>query len=295
VDTTNEARHADTGQSALWNGSAGRAWVDAQPALDAMFEPFEARLVEAVAARRPRRVLDVGCGTGATTLAIARQLGPASQCMGVDISAPMIDVARLRGADAAARFIRADAQDHIFDAPRFDRIVSRFGVMFFADPVAAFANLRRAATDDAQLHFFAWRSAAENPFMTAAERIAHRWLPHMLLHSRSKVPTDAPGQFAFADGSRVRNILETSGWTDIVIEPVDEACRFPASALRQYITQMGPLGRALQQVDAPARERIVDGVSAAFARYLEGDDVRFDAACWEVSARSTRAAKGNAR
>ena len=103
-----------------------------------------------------------------------------------------------------------------------------------------------AATDDAQLHFFAWHSAAENPFMTAAERIAHRWLPHMLLHSRSKVPTDAPGQFAFADGSRVRNILEASGWTDIVIEPVDEACRFPASALRQYITQMGPLGRALR-------------------------------------------------
>ena len=288
MDTRSEAGHADTEQSALWNGSAGRAWIEARPVLDAMFEPFEARLVETVAARRPRRVLDVGCGTGVTTLAIARQLGPASQCTGVDISAPMIEAARTRGAQvrATARFVRADAQDHIFDAPRFDMIVSRFGVMFFADPVAAFANLLRAATDDAQLHLFAWRSAAENPFMTTAERVARQWLPGMPTNSPARVPPGAPGQFAFADESRVRNILDASGWTDIAIEPVDVTCRFPASALRQYITQMGPLGRALQQVDAPTRERIVDDVRAAFGQYLEGDDVRFEAACWEISARS---------
>jgi SAM-dependent methyltransferase len=279
----NEARPADAGQSALWNGSAGRAWVEGQPVLDAMFEPFEARLVEAVAARRPRSVLDIGCGTGATTLAIAQRLGPASQCTGLDISVPMIDVARARceAAHATAHFIRADAQDHAFDMPRFDMIVSRFGVMFFADPVAAFANLRRAATDDAQLHFFAWRSAAENPFMTMAERVARDRLPDM----PTSVP-GTPGQFAFADGTRVRNILDASGWSDIAIEPVDVACRFPASALTRYITQMGPLGRALQQVDAPTRERIVDDVRAAFEPCVAGGDVRFEAACWEVVARS---------
>jgi len=283
VDTTNQARPADTGQSALWNGSAGRAWIEGQPTLDAIFEPFEARLVEAAAARRPRNVLDVGCGTGATTLAIAQHLGPSSQCMGVDISAPMIGVARRRGeaAHATARFVRADAQDHVFDNPRFDMVVSRFGVMFFADPVAAFANLRRAATDDAQLHFFAWRSAAENPFMTLAERVARDRLPDI-----PKSEPGAPGQFAFAEGARIRNILDASGWTDIAIEPVDVACRFPASALTRYITQMGPLGRALQQIDAPKRERIVDDVRAAFEPYMDGGDVRFEAACWEVVARS---------
>jgi len=279
----NEARPADAGQSALWNGSAGSAWVEAQAALDAMFEPFELRLVEAVAARRPRSVLDVGCGTGATTLAIARQLGPSSRCTGVDISAPMIDFAHARGeaAHATARFIRADAQDHVFDMPRFDMVVSRFGVMFFADPIAAFANLRHAATNDAQLHFFAWRSAAENPFMTLAERVARERLPDM----PTSVP-GTPGQFAFADAARVRNILDASGWSGVAIEPIDVACRFPASALTRYITQMGPLGRALQQVAGPTRERIVDDVRAAFEPYVEGGDVRFEAACWEVVARS---------
>ena len=287
MDTTmNEAGRADSGQSALWNGSAGRAWVEGQPALDAMFAPFEARLVEAVAARRPRSILDVGCGTGATTLAIARQLGPPSQCTGIDISAPMIEVARRRAQEqhATARFIRADAQDHVLAAASSDWIVSRFGVMFFDDPVTAFANLRRAATGDAGLHFFAWRSAAENPFMTTAERVARRWLPRMPASAPG-----APGQFAFADPARVRSILDSSGWTGVWIEPVDAACRFPASALTQYITLMGPLGRALQNVDASTRERIVDDVRRAFEPYVETDDVRFDAACWEVSARSAQA------
>jgi SAM-dependent methyltransferase len=281
----NETKRDDAGQSALWNGSAGRAWVDAQPTLDAMFEPFETRLVDVVAARWPRCVLDVGCGTGATTLAIAQSLDPASRCIGVDISAPMIEVARARAehAHVAARFIQADAQDSAFGALRFDMIVSRFGVMFFEEPVAAFANLHRAATEDACLCFFAWRDAAENSFMTIAERTARR---------RLDMPTnacDAPGQFAFADRSRIRRILEAGGWNDVAIEAVDIACRFPSSELTRYISQMGPLGRALQHVDEPTRVGVVDEVRAAFEHHVHGDEVRFDAACWMVCARSTGA------
>src|SRR5919108_4829641 len=128
----------------LWNGAAGDAWVDAQEMLDRMYQPFNDRLVEAVTTRSALRVLDLGCGTGSTTLDIARRLGGAGRCSGVDISRPMLAVAKRRAAaeGLAAEFILADAQVQAFGAGSFDMIVSRFGAMFFDNPVGAFANLR---------------------------------------------------------------------------------------------------------------------------------------------------------
>src|SRR5687767_1467598 len=135
-------------QSQRWNGASGCAWIDAKEMLDSMFEPFETLLVEAVAAGSRRRVLDVGCGTGATTLAAARTLEPAGRCVGIDISEPMIAVARARAEreGTPASFICDDAQVHPFETASFDLFISRLGVMFFDDPIRAFTNLRRAAT-----------------------------------------------------------------------------------------------------------------------------------------------------
>ncbi|SQD94498.1 Methyltransferase type 11 (fragment) [Parafrankia sp. Ea1.12] len=141
----------DGGQAARWNGPAGQAWAEAQTLTDRMFKPFEDLLVDAVSATGAGYVLDVGGGTGATTVALARRLGAQGRCVGVDISDPMLAAARARAErdeeGARAVFIRADAQDHAFEPAAFDAIVSRFGVMFFGDSVAAFANLRRAAAD----------------------------------------------------------------------------------------------------------------------------------------------------
>ena len=142
-------------------------------ALDQMFAPFDDLLADGIA---EGRMLDVGCGTGSTTLALARRH---AECVGIDPSGPMIAAARARldREGAAARFIEADAQTHAFDAAGFDAVISRFGVMFFTDPVAAFANLRRATRPGGRLRFAAWRGAAENPFMTVAERAASPLLP----------------------------------------------------------------------------------------------------------------------
>src|SRR4051812_39645773 len=169
-------------QTALWNGPAGRAWVETQELLDQVFKPFENLLVEAVSAGSVKgRVLDVGCGTGGTTVAAARLFGAKGCCTGIDISEPMVGVAQARAERESlpARFICANAQGHAFAPGSFDMIISRFGVMFFDDPVRAFANLRRAAMDNAEFRFIAWRSAAENPFMTTAERAAAPLLPNV--------------------------------------------------------------------------------------------------------------------
>jgi SAM-dependent methyltransferase len=270
-------------QIALWNGSAGRAWVETQESLDRLFEPFEAVLGDIAAARRAQHVLDVGCGTGATTLAMARRLAGEAALVGVDISAPMIELARQRAARAGvpARFVCADAQTHAFAAASFDLIVSRFGVMFFADPVRAFANLRSASKPAAELAVIAWRSAADNPFMTAAERAAAADLPEL----PARRP-DEPGQFAFADRARVRAILDGARWTDVDITPLDVACTLPASELDTYVTKLGPVGRVLADADEPTRAKVLAKIRGAFEPYMHGPEVRFTAACWMIRARA---------
>ncbi|HZH14283.1 MAG TPA: class I SAM-dependent methyltransferase [Archangium sp.] len=281
-------RQPDNEQTTLWNGPAGRAWVEAQEVLDQMFKPLEDLLVEAVVAGSGRRVLDVGCGTGSTTLAVARLPGAKGHCIGIDISEPMITAARSRAEreGTPASFIRANAQDHAFEPASFDMIISRFGVMFFDDFVQAFANLRRAAKDDAELRFVAWRSPSENPFMTTAERAAAPLLPNI----PARRP-DAPGQFAFADQRRVHRILEESGWAGIDIQAIDVPCTLPEKELVRYLTRLGPLGLILHEADDRTRTQVIETVRAAFEPYVHGAEVRFNAACWMIGARAPASPK----
>ncbi|MGY4474652.1 class I SAM-dependent methyltransferase [Bradyrhizobium sp. USDA 3364] len=277
------ASQAEDEQAKLWNGAAGRAWVDTRDVLEGMFKPLEELLVQAVSDAAASRVLDIGCGTGATTFAAARVLGPEGHCTGIDISGPMIAAARacaLR-VGRSANFICADAQAHVFAPASFDMIISRLGVMFFADPVQAFANLRRAARPGAPVRLIVWRGAAENPFMTAAEQAAKPLLPDL----PARRP-DAPGQFGFADRTRVESILEASGWGAIAIEPIDLALRFPATELTRHVSRLGPVGVMLQGMEEPRRTQVIDTVRGAFARYIHGTEIRFTAACWMVAARA---------
>jgi SAM-dependent methyltransferase len=277
-----EVREGNEDQAALWNAPRC-AWVEAQDTVDRMYAPIEDLLVDAVMAGSPARVLDVGCGTGGTTLAVARRLGAMGECVGVDISEPMLDAARARAKreGAPARFIRGDAESHPFDPSSFDAIMSRFGVMFFGDSVRAFANLRRAARGGAALRFVAWRSAEENPFMTTAERAAAPLMPDL----PPRVP-DAPGQFAFADGSRVHGILADGGWAEIDVQAIDFECTLPEAELARHATRFGPVGRMLQEADERTRARVTDAVRAAFEPYVHGTEARFTAACWLVAAQA---------
>jgi len=270
-------------QSKLWNGPAGRVWVEGRDLLDQILQPFAEPLLDAVAAAAPRRVLDVGCGTGSTTIAVARRLAGDGHVTGGDISEPMIAAARARAQELhlPASFVCADAQTHAFSAASVDLIVSRFGVMFFSDPAAAFVNLRKAVTARGALRFIAWRSAAENPFMTTAERAAAPLLPD-LPPRRS----DGPGQFAFGDPQRTRGILADAGWSDIVVDPLDVQCAFPERELTRYVTRLGPVGLFLQDADESLRGRVADTIRAAFEPYVDGEQVRFAGACWLVDARS---------
>ncbi|MFJ5997823.1 class I SAM-dependent methyltransferase [Streptomyces sp. NPDC092370] len=270
-------------QAARWNGPAGHAWVDLQGLLNEMFRPWEELLVDTVAAEHAASVLDVGCGTGSITRAVARRVG---HCVGVDISGPMIETARARAAQEGvpASFIQADAQEHAFEPAAFDAVISRFGVMFFSDPVRAFGNLRSTVRDGAALRCVVWRGPEENPFMTTAERAAAPFLPEL----PARQP-DQPGQFAFADPRRVHRILAESGWAGIDIQPVDAVCALPEKELVTYFTRLGPLGTVLPAADERTRAEIVEVVRPAFDPFVHGTEVRYTAACWMVSARAAGA------
>ena len=276
--------HADDGvggQVEVWNGAGGRGWAEMQEVTDRLLQPLADVLVEAVADGTGGRVLDVGCGAGATTSAIARRLGTGGECTGIDVSEPLVEAARSRAArdGVPIHVIRADAQRHQFEPAGFDMVVSRFGVMFFDDFVEAFANLRTATREGGELRCIVWRSAAENPFMTTAEQAAP---PDLAIPRRE---ADGPGQFALADEQRVRSILDGSGWGDITIDRIDVACALPETDLVRYLTHLGPLGRALAHMDEPERARVVAAVRPAFDPFVAGSDVRFTAACWMIAAK----------
>ncbi|QCB54345.1 class I SAM-dependent methyltransferase [Sphingopyxis sp. PAMC25046] len=278
-----DVKIAPIDQPALWNGPAGETWVAKQEMLDALFAPVADYLADAVGEASPHRLLDIGCGTGATVLAAAQRLGVGGDVLGVDISARMIARARKRAAAERlpVRFEEGDAEEYDFPTEAFDMAISRFGVMFFSDSVAAFANIRAAMVPKGVLHAVAWRSARENDFMTTAWRAAAPILPAM-----PAPDPNAPGQFAFASNERVLGFLWDAGWSDIVIEPIDFACTLPTPALADYVANMGPLGLFLAQFDPAERGSILARVLPAFDRYIDGDTVHVPIACWSIRARA---------
>jgi SAM-dependent methyltransferase len=277
-----ETRIPNADQTAYWNELGGPTWAELSDLLDVQIEGVGRRGIEALAPQPGERLLAVGCGCGQTTLALAARVGPAGEVTGVDISRPMLEVARQRAAAAPnVRFREADAQTAAFEPAAFDGLYSRFGVMFFADPAAAFRNLLSALKPGGRLTFVCWRSLAENPWMTQPMAAAAAQLPP----APPPLDPDAPGPFAFADPERVRGILAEAGFAEIAVTPVD--AEIGGNSLADSLTlalRVGPLGAQLR--DAPEfRPKVADAVQAALAPHVRDGAVWMPAAVWIATAR----------
>jgi SAM-dependent methyltransferase len=276
TETTNEA------QIDYWNDAAGPTWVRFQAQLDRQLTPLGAEALRVLAPAAGERVLDVGCGCGDTSAQLAGRVGAAGAVVGVDISAPMLAVARARPVAAGAAtpdFRQADAQSADLGAAAFDAIFSRFGVMFFADPQAAFANIRKSLRPGGRMSFVCWRPLAENPWMREPMEAARPFLP-------PAPPSDplAPGPYAFADPDRVRGILEGAGFSGVAIDPFD--ARIGGADIEQTLAltfRVGPLGAALREHPQYA-DVLAEAVRGAISPYDTAGGVLMPAAVWIVSA-----------
>ncbi len=276
------ATPSNADQIDYWNDSAGDKWARFQDRLDRQLEPLGRAAMDALAPQGGEHILDIGCGCGQTTLELARRVGPSGVVTGVDISRPMLDVARSRAAPAgcgAVEFLEADAQTHAFAPGAYDAVFSRFGVMFFNDPAGAFVNIRKALKPGGRLAFVCWRPYADNPWMRKPMEAAEPFLP-------PAEPTDplAPGPFAFADPERVRAILAEAGFTDVAAEPLE--AMIGGSNLDQSVElafNIGPLGRALRENPQYA-EQVREAVREAMERYETPDGLRMPSAVWIVTA-----------
>ena len=274
---------ANAAQVAYWNETAGRTWADLQDRIDRQIRPLGLAAMERLAPASGEQVLDVGCGCGDTSLELARRVGPEGGVLGLDISAPMLEVARGRAEAAGARnlaFHEADAQTAALPGGS-DAVFSRFGVMFFADPTAAFANLRSALRPGGRLGFVCWRPLAENLWMRLPAETAAGLVP-----PAPPPEPGAPGPFAFADPDRVRRILAEAGFTGIDLTPHDEAIGgLDLEGTVAMSFRVGPLGAILRERPdlAPLlRERVREAVSP----WLRGDAVYMPSATWLVSAQN---------
>jgi len=267
-------------QVTYWNESAGPTWAELQGPLDRQIAPLGRQAMAALAAKPGERILDIGCGAGETTVELA---ATGAEVTGVDISRPLLDLARQRAHGlAGVSFLEADAQIHPFAAASFDGVFSRFGVMFFADPEAAFANLRRALRPGGRLAFLCWRRPDENPIITAPMAAA---LEHLPIRPPPPEP-GAPGPFAFADPERVRGILETAGFTDVTLTPHDQ--KIGGNDLDTALAlalRVGPLGALLRE-NPDQRDKVIGAVRSLLARHDGPDGVTLDSATWIVTART---------
>jgi SAM-dependent methyltransferase len=267
---------ANADQAAYWNSASAGKWVTFQSGIDATFAPINERLIERCKLNAGERVLDIGCGAGAISLDLAISVGPQGSVVGIDVSEQLLDLADRRRIEERIEHINyllSDAQTYLFDVDFFDLLTSRFGVMFFDDPVAAFQNLARALRSGGRLVFVSWAEIAANPWFGAPRDAAVARLGR----PKPASPT-APGPLAFADIGYVLDILECAGFDDCrgTTEAVDLFNPGSVREVAHLASNIGPSARIVREFDGSDADvmAIAEGVEEAFQQYAVDGGVR---------------------
>ena len=277
-------------QIEFWNGETGRNWVTHDALMEAMLQPLGESVMDTLAPQPGEHVLDIGCGCGHTSLSLADRVGAEGSVTGVDISAPMLAVAGQLAAERNAehtsiQFLEADAQTHTFEPERYDVVFSRFGVMFFQDPIAAFANIRSVLRASGRLAFCCWQPRAVNPFMTLPAMAALELLP-----APPEMPPRTPGPFAFEEAEYVMEVLTSAGFESVVVTPLKQPLTFgrglSLTDIVERLVQIGPIAQmvreASEDLQQPVRDKVIDAV-APF--YTQDVGMTLDGQFWQVTAR----------
>lgn len=261
----------NAGEREFWSGKVGEVWVAFEDELEGYHSVFNTPLLEAADLAPGQRVLDIGCGTGAVSRLAAQSVGQNGAVTGLDISSTMLDGARALSTTAngaPVTYLEADAQTHGFAPAAFDRIISRMGVMFFADPVAAFANILKAASPDACFAAICWRRGMDAPWFTLSRKALSAVLgpPDEMPHPH------APGPMAFADEDRVIALLSAAGWIEAEVQKTPLSIRVEGGPmdLANVMARVGPAAREIRQ--GGHSQEVIDAIFAAIAEQFSPFD-----------------------
>lgn len=275
---------ANVEMAAAWDGAEGDRWAAHADRYEATAPGYWRALLAAVPGERDAAVLDIGCGTGRSTREVAR-LASSGSALGVDLSAKMLEHARAAASAEGlsnVRFEQADAQVQPFPPDAFDLALSVFGAMFFGDPVAAFANIRRALRPGGGLALLVWRGLQHNEWVAALREALSvgRALP--------TPPEDAPGPFGLADPSFTRRVLNDAGFVDVEVDQVTEPIRFgdDADDAFSFVATLGLTSGLTQDLDDARKAAALDALHATLVEHESEDGVLFGGSAWLVHARS---------
>lgn len=283
-DANDLALHPNADQIAYWNSAVSQRWVHRQGDIDAMMAPFTAALLGAanLGPEGPWRILDVGCGSGETSL-LAANIG--HELTGIDVSTPLLDLAKARAKRTGQNdinFFLGDASRVLIDPP-FDLVMSRFGVMFFDDPVKAFKNLAKMTRNKGRIVFVCWRAPHENQWVTVPLEALDG-----LVEAKGAKEIDGPGPFAFADQEKLTSILSQAGFDKVAITPFDGDMVLGGnkgiSEAAAFLAEIGPAARAIADLPSTQRPTLLKRLEAAIEPFMQGDRLVLKGAVWVVEA-----------
>jgi ubiquinone/menaquinone biosynthesis C-methylase UbiE len=271
-------------QIAYWNGPGGQRWANRQQTQDILLAPIAELVIDRARIKAGERVIDVGCGSGAVSIAVAGKVGRGGRVLGIDVSSPMLARAReVAPQGLPVEFVLADATVHPFEPAGFDLLISRFGVMFFAEPGRSFANLRKALKASGRLAFACWREPRENPFFMAPLQAVYKHAPKL-----PQLGPEDPGPFSFASEQRVRRILNEAGFSEIKMEPcnlaLDLAVGRGLDAAVKSALEIGPAARALAEQPEEIVAAATQSLREALSPFARGQAVLLGASIWIVTA-----------
>ena len=275
---------ANQEQREFWSDIKGDLWVTLQPRIDTMLATFGDKALDTLNPQSGERILEIGCGTGTTTLALGEQVGASGEILAADLSRPMLNKAIERAnvsAEHSITFVEADAQVHNFPTAAFDAVYSRFGVMFFDNPVAAFRNIRKAVRPGGRMAYVCWADRKANPWIRIPAGAAKAFLD-----LPAPPPDDAPGQFSMENEHRVQQILHDAGWSDIGLErfTVNGSIGSNAADAASFITKMGPMSEPFALADSDTQNKTLQVIEEALTPYSNDSGVTLGFSTWIVSA-----------